>query len=220
MGGIVRLRGRFGPCRSAPPLETGFTPKLVASAPAATAVNGDISVMVSDRSNNWLKLVDEESGLYNRLYLIHYLTESFARARRYNAPISCLVIQAKPLHLSEEDPKSEVLSPSAVRALGGFLSSNIRTGDILGRWAADEFLLVASNTPPEGLHTLSEIISDKARTTPSNEPTDLAVSVHAGVAGLHDDEKIIRHAESMPLLARERLTPVFRTGQCKRRSLL
>jgi diguanylate cyclase (GGDEF)-like protein len=172
--------------------------------------------MLSDRSNHWLKLVDEESGLYNRLYLIHHLTESFARARRYNAPLSCLVIQAKPLHVNEEDSKSEALSPSAVRALGGFLSSNIRTGDILGRWAADELLLVASNTAPEGLHTLTEIISDKARTAPSDEPTDLAVSVHTGVAGLPDDEKIIRHAEAMPLLARERLTPVFHTGKCKK----
>ncbi len=63
---------------------------------------------------------------------------------------------------------------------------------------------------------LSAIIADKARTASSDEPPDAAVSVHTGVAGLPDDEKILRHAEAMPLLARERLAPVFRTGQCKK----
>jgi GGDEF domain-containing protein len=159
---------------------------------------------------DWLKLVDEESGLYNRLFLIHHLSEAFARSVRYGTPLSCLLIQAKWWRRLDEIEQSA--DAAAAHKLAQFLLLNVRTGDILERWTRDTFLLVASNTPPEGMRALIRIIASKAEELGVCLPAGGAVSVHAGVAGLPDDKECLRHPEAMPLLARERLTPVFRAG--------
>ncbi len=165
--------------------------------------------MHSDRWSNWLKLVDEESGLYNRIYLIHYLTESFSRACRYGGPISCILFQAK-WWRGVDDLRQEGCVPSgAVQELANFLLLNVRTGDILGRWAQDEFLLVASGTPRKGLTALIEIISAKVDEFRFECLPGMTATIRAGIAGLPEDKRNIRHAEAMPILARERLAPVF-----------
>ena len=169
--------------------------------------------MIENNTSNWLKLVDEESGLYNRLFLIHHLSEAFARARRYSTSISCLLIRAKWWQGVEDIPRNDEAAVSALQMLARFLLLNVRTGDILGRWARDEFLLVTSGTPPEGMHALIKIIAAKAETFGFDDVPDLAISVHAGVAGLPGDDEKLRHAEAIPLLAQERLTPVFWVGR-------
>jgi PleD family two-component response regulator len=49
--------------------------------------------MIKNYGSKWLNLVDEESELYNRLYPIHYLNETFSRPIRSGTPLSCLLIK-------------------------------------------------------------------------------------------------------------------------------
>ena len=168
--------------------------------------------MYSDRASNWLKLVDEESGLYNRIYLIHYLTESFSRACRYGGPISCILFHAKWWRGVDDLRQEGCVLSGAVQELANFLLLNVRSGDILGRWARDEFLLVASGTPRKGLTALIEIISAKAEEFRFDCLPGMTAMIRAGIAGLPEDKRNIRHAEAMPILARERLRPCSRPG--------
>ena len=92
---------------------------------------GEFESMFENRPD-WLKLVDEESGLYNRLFLIHHLSEAFARSVRYGTPLSCLLIQAKWWRRLDEIEQSA--DAAAAHKLAQFLLLNVRTGDILGRW--------------------------------------------------------------------------------------
>jgi len=150
----------------------------------------------------WVNLIDEESGLYNRLHLIHFLTEAFARARRYGGPLSCVLFQATWWRRLEEvkAPPAE-----AVRALGRFLLLGVRQADILGRWSDGEFLLVAPGTSREGAEMCMRNILDRLAREPLTPGRGLSASVRAAEAGLPEDEARLRYPEDLPLLARERL---------------
>ena len=150
----------------------------------------------------WVNLIDEESGLYNRLHLVHFLSEAFARARRYGGPLACVLFQATWWKGLEEIPRPPA---EAVRSLGRFLLLGVREGDILGRWSGREFLLVAPNTGREGAKICRGKILDRLNTAPIALEGGCTVSVRAGEAGLPDDGSLLRYPEDLPLLARERL---------------
>lgn len=169
--------------------------------------------MIEKNGNKWLNLVDEESGLYNRLYLTHYLNETFARSIRYGTPVSCLLIKSKWWGKDEDITPGGEHAVAALQVLASFLLRNVREGDILGRWSTDEFLLVASNTSIEGMISFMNIISEKRDMVELEGLPDLTVAVHAGAAGLPGDKEFVRYAEAMPLLARERMKPVFKIGR-------
>ncbi len=163
--------------------------------------------MVCETPRSWVNLIDEESGLYNRLYLVHFLNEAFARSRRYGTPLSCVLFRASWWRGLEEvaHPPRE-----AVRSLGRFLLLGVREGDILGRWSAREFLLAAPNTAREGARACMQNILGKLRSCRLEEAAGLHVLVRAGEAGLPEDEARVRYPEDLPLLARERLLTASR----------
>lgn len=155
----------------------------------------------------WVNLIDEESGLYNRLHLVHFLTEAFARARRYGGPLSCALFRATWWRGLEEigAPPAE-----AVRTLGRFLLLGVREGDILGRWSDQEFLLVAPSTSREGAAMCMGKILDRLTAAPLSFEGGVTASVRAGEAGLPEDAASLRYPEDLPLLAHERLIAASR----------
>ncbi|MEE9273772.1 MAG: diguanylate cyclase [bacterium] len=168
--------------------------------------------MVSNSSREWVTLVDKESGLYNRLYLVHFLSEAFARARRYGGPLSCVLFRSAWWRGLEAIGEGGDPPAAAVRALGRLLLAEVREGDILGRWARDEFLLVASNTPPAGARACAENIFGKIeKFRPEGKLKGLSLSLRAGIAGLPGDQ--VRYAEDLPVLANERLLRAAREGE-------
>ena len=170
---------------------------------------GENSQMHEEKSSIWSKLVDEETGLYNRLYLVHHLNESYARARRYNTPLSCILLQTIWWRNLEEFIQEDSDPSSAIREIAQFLLQNVRTGDILGRWATNEFLLVTSCTPPKFARLVVKNLSKKLENYEFLDPPDLTVSFRAGVSGLPDDEYNVRYAENLPLIAHNNLEPIF-----------
>ncbi|MBI3126657.1 MAG: diguanylate cyclase [Candidatus Tectomicrobia bacterium] len=150
----------------------------------------------------WVNLIDAESGLYNRLHLVHFLTEAFARARRYGGPLACALFRATWWRGLEE---MRELPAGAVRSLGRFLLLGVREGDILGRWSEGEFLLVAPSTGREGARACLEKILGRLDAAPPALAEGWAVSLRAGEAGLPEDAERLRYPEDLPLLAHDRL---------------
>jgi len=161
--------------------------------------------MARDAPSHWVKLIDEESGLYNRLYLIHFLGEAFARARRYGTPLSCILFEARWWRGLEEIRGAGEVPPAAIRRLGRGLLLGGREGDILGRWSNEEFLLVAPNTSLEGAGVFQQKALRQLVSARFEEAAGLVLALRAGAAGLPEDEAGLRYPEDLPLLARERL---------------
>lgn len=169
--------------------------------------------MHEGKSSNWLRLVDEETGLYNRLLLVHQLNESHARARRYDIPLSCILLRVNCWREVEEPVREDGDSSSVIRELAQFFIHNVRAGDILGRWAANEFLLITPFTPPKAAKLAVKKLSDKLENHEFRDLPGLKITIRAGVSGLPDDMGKVRYAESLPLIAHDRLEPIFR-GEC------
>lgn len=162
-----------------------------------------------DKLNHWMQLVDEETGLYNRLFLVHFLNEAYARATRHETPLSCLMIQPRWWRGAEEINQYEPGFSSVLRDFGHFLLLNIRTGDILGRWAREEYLLVASYTSPVGARQVAGNLLRKLSEYEFHEMPDLTVSIRAGISGLPENRDRVRYAEDLPVIAQEDLQPIF-----------
>lgn len=104
---------------------------------------------------------DETRPVYNYRYLIRKFKREMSRSRRYNRPVSVMVVAIDNLkgikrdygHLSQE---------SAVVTAAETLNSAIRTDvDIAGRYGDDRFILVLPETPGTGAGVLAERIRKK-----------------------------------------------------------
>lgn len=160
-----------------------------------------------------MKLVDDESGLYSRLHLIHYLNESYARARRYDIPLSCIMFQVIWWRGLEEYGHEKIASSQAIRELAHHLLLNVRTGDIIGRWSKNEYLLVSSCTPPKAVKAMAINLAKKLENYEFHALPGFSVSIRAGVSGLPDHEKRVRYAEDLPLIAHYNLGPIFQMSE-------
>ncbi|MDA0999719.1 MAG: diguanylate cyclase [bacterium] len=154
---------------------------------------------------NWTVLVDAESGLYNRLYLVHFLSEAHARAVRYGGEIACVLFRAAWWQGVETLDAPGKVPAEALRKLGKFLLLGVREGDILGRWSAVDFLLAAPSTSRAGAEVCMKNILSRLENLRFEGHPGLSVTVRAAPAGLPEDSGRIRYPEDMPLLAEARL---------------
>lgn len=168
--------------------------------------------MQEEKSGSWLRLVDEETGLYNRLLLVHHLNESHARARRHQIPLSCVLLQVNWWREPKKDIPEYGDSSSVIRELAHFLGRHVRAGDILGRWGYREILLVTHFTPPEAARQAVKKIAKNLVNCEFCDLPGLTVSIRAGISGIPDDASRIRYAEDFPLIAHDKLEYIFQTA--------
>lgn len=100
-----------------------------------------------------LSMVDVTTGLFNRRYFDKHLVESFAAARRYERPLTCLLVRIDNLGgLAEQygaEPANDILDTIALA-----LSSVIRQADTAARIDEDIFGFLLPETPEGGADRL------------------------------------------------------------------
>ncbi len=193
-----------------PSLETAFTDRNTLLSGIHPAQSKGKLQMREEKYSNWTNLVDKETGLYNRLLLVHHLNESYARARRYHIQLSCILLQANWWRGPEEYIRGDGEPSSVIRELAQFLIHNVRTGDILGRWAENEFLLLTPFTPPQAAKLAVKNLANYLRNHEFHDLPGLTIMIRAGISGLPDDMGKVRYAEYLPLIAHDRLKPIVR----------
>jgi diguanylate cyclase (GGDEF)-like protein len=98
-------------------------------------------------------LTDPETGLYNYEYLTYKLDEEFKRSRRFEQPLSCVMLGF------EGQARESVLS----RLASIFLNAS-RDTDVLGRFDQSSFLFLLPNTGPDGAAVMARRIRESAET--------------------------------------------------------
>ena len=96
-------------------------------------------------------LTDPETGLYNYEYLTYKLDEEFKRARRFEHPLSCVMLGF------EGQVEEDVLA----RLSSIFLNAS-RDTDVLGRFDQSSFLFLLPNTGPDGAGVMALRIREAA----------------------------------------------------------
>ncbi len=149
-------------------------------------------------------ITDPLTGIYNRRYLDRRLEEEFGRARRYNMPLSVLLIDID--HFKQiNDTQGHQAGDQLLTHLGKQLLQGIRDSDIAARYGGDELLVLALNTTASSAAVLAERLrqhiesNQLAITSNPDQQPGIRVSVSIGVAGLGrevtDSQKLVQFAD-------------------------
>jgi len=102
-----------------------------------------------------LASVDILTGLLNRRVLFERLESEIERSRRYDTPLSLIMIDLD--HFKKiNDVLGHAAGDAVLRSVGETISSGIRASDIAGRYGGEELCIVLPQTSIEGAHAFSE----------------------------------------------------------------
>jgi diguanylate cyclase (GGDEF)-like protein len=125
---------------------------------------------------------DPLTGLWNRRYLDERLAEEVDRTRRSRTrELSLMVVDVNDFKRLN-DEQGHVEGDRALRAVAGFLRSQLRAHDVCCRAGGDEFAVILPDVGPQG----SETLIARLRKTMAWETGDraLAVGLAVGAATL------------------------------------
>ncbi len=130
-------------------------------------------------------LVDRETDLPNRRYLMKALTTRLSEYKRYAWAFGVLVLRVDGAG-EEEDARFE----QSMRMAAQTLAQCARTSDVVGRWDRVRFLAIVRNVALEELVAVGErmrMLVDTLHEPGVMDPADLTLSVGAAIARPSDD---------------------------------
>ena len=99
-------------------------------------------------------MTDALTGLLNRYGLQHILGRALSETRRYNRPLSCLMIDLDHFK-SVNDLHGHAAGDVALQQIATVLSDNVRGSDMVFRYGGEEFLVLLPETDLEGAVSLA-----------------------------------------------------------------
>ena len=133
-------------------------------------------------------MTDALTGMLNRYGLQRVLAHEHAEARRYNRPLSCLMIDLDNFK-TINDTYGHSAGDTALQQVATILTDVVRRSDMVFRYGGEEFLVLLPETDLEGATSLAEKIraSAAARLFGDGERV-FHLTLSAGAASLTDDE--------------------------------
>ena len=135
-----------------------------------------------------MSMTDALTGLLNRYGLHRALQRELSEARRYDRPLSCLLIDID-FFKAVNDTYGHAAGDTALRQAARVIADSVRGSDVVCRYGGEEFLILAPETGLEGARALAEkirqafpsrLFGDAGRVFP--------LTLSAGVAQLAPDE--------------------------------
>lgn len=157
-----------------------------------------------------LSLTDPLTGLPNRRALQQRLEQEWAAARRYDRPISLVMLDVD-FFKHYNDQHGHLQGDEVLRRLSQILKANVRRSDAIGRFGGEEFLVVL----PEATKEQALSVAQKLRRSveqadfPSGYLQPLGrVTISCGVATARDDAEslgeLLEAADEAMLAAKRR----------------
>jgi two-component system, cell cycle response regulator len=103
---------------------------------------------------------DHLTGLLNRGKIESIFEEEIERAKRYNQPLSIIMLDID--HFKEvNDTHGHQVGDAVLENFSAILSDHVRTSDHVGRIGGEEFLILSTHTDIDGAKQLSEHLRHK-----------------------------------------------------------
>lgn len=149
-------------------------------------------------------ITDALTGLYNRRYLDQRISAEYARAHRYQHPLSVLMLDID--HFKRlNDTHGHQAGDLALQFISGLILDSVREADIAARYGGEEFIVIAPDTGIPEAGNLAERIrsriqSHELRLAKSGQGHQtLHVTISIGVAelttGMASGEQLIQCAD-------------------------
>ncbi|PJZ76446.1 GGDEF domain-containing protein [Leptospira neocaledonica] len=154
-----------------------------------TRLKSNLLQLQLEESNKNLKELshkDSLTGLFNRRHLMESLSTLLAASKRYDFPLSVLLLDLD--HFKKaNDSLGHQVGDKLLATIGRSLSGLVRDCDVAARYGGEEFCVVLSNTNIEGAKFVAERIRARIETETFEEiPWTITVSI--GVATREGDE--------------------------------
>jgi two-component system, cell cycle response regulator len=145
-----------------------------------------------------LSRTDQLTGLSNRRHGEERLRTEIDAARRYQRPLTVLMIDIDHFKLVN-DRYGHAGGDTVLRELGHRLRDPLRGADVAARWGGEEFVVLLPNTSVEGGIALAERLLDTMRENPIvvDDHATSAITVSIGAASSDDTplDEIMRRAD-------------------------
>ena len=128
---------------------------------------------------------DEVTGLYNRRFFSLRLEEEISRFRRFNHPVSVVVLDLDGFK-SVNDEFGHAVGDETLRDIGQILMKHSRGINVVSRYGGDEFAVLLVETSKSGARLYADRIRQVVATFPYSHGKRVTASF--GVASLPDEE--------------------------------
>lgn len=140
-----------------------------------------------------LVLVDEETGLFGRNYLVERLGEEMARAKRYFYSIACLLVEINEAEqLQAELPRAQWIA--LMQEFAWTLRDGLRMADLVTRYGEGSFFALLPSTDTAGARIVADGIVTALQSKMFVPDLNLKTTVSIGIASLGPNELPDRHA--------------------------
>lgn len=134
-----------------------------------------------------LTLIDPLTQVGNRRCFVQVLKEELAKSRRYNHPVSLIILDID--HFKQINDKwGHQAGDSVLKELSSLLIAHVRSTDYLARWGGEEFAIVL----PESTLANGVITAEKLRKSIEEYPFSINqhVTCSFGVIQCREDESV------------------------------
>lgn len=130
----------------------------------------------------FLAQTDPLTELYNRRRFGHVIDREFTRTRRYQSPLSCMMIDID-CFKKINDAFGHRAGDHVLRELAGIIRSAVREVDTAARWGGEEFVVLMPETGAEAaLHPARRILEHTRAHRFPGLPEEHEVTVSLGIA--------------------------------------
>ncbi|BDU51718.1 sensor domain-containing diguanylate cyclase [Haliovirga abyssi] len=148
-----------------------------------------INQQLNEKNNVLFKTAttDKLTGIYNRSYLINAFEKEFAKCKRHNINLSCIMIDID-FFKNVNDTYGHLTGDFVLENTAKNIHDSLRKEDIFGRYGGEEFLVILPNTSIEQAENVAEKIRKNIeRTKYSNNNNSLNVTLSLGVSNIFID---------------------------------
>ena len=165
-----------------------------------------------------MALLEEESitdpliGIYNRRYLERRLTHEIVRARRYDLPLSILMIDIDHFK-TVNDIHGHQAGDLALNYIGKLILDGTRQVDIAARYGGEEIVVIATDTAESAAAKLAERLRENIAahelilTNDAGERKTIRLTISIGVARMDEHittlKQLIEHSDKALYQAKE-----------------
>jgi diguanylate cyclase (GGDEF)-like protein len=128
---------------------------------------------------------DDVTGLYNRRFFSLRLEEEMSRFKRFNHPVSLVVLDLDGFK-NVNDEFGHAVGDETLRDVGQILMKHSRGINVVSRYGGDEFAVLLVETSKSGARLYADRIRQVVATFPYSHGKRVTASF--GVASLPDDE--------------------------------
>ena len=166
-------------------------------------LNYEVQISQYTEKLEQLSATDHLTNLSNRLKLDEVFVNEIGRAKRYQKPLSIILVDVDKFKLIN-DTYGHIVGDQVLQELAEIFKRNIRSTDTIGRWGGEEFLIICPETGLDEAIRLADKVRQYIEVHPFPEIDSATCSFGVSYFKNNDDtkESIVNRADEALYLAK------------------